>query len=242
MKKVLTLIIALVGSATMSLAQDIITLRSGEEIKALVQEVGATEVKYKKFENAAGPTYAFWKAGVFMIKYANGERVVFSDTATTPANTMREAGQITPPASLKNEKLRVALMDITPTGSYNSAAAYITSEMTTALVQMNKYRVVERARIQEILNEQGFQDEQAASAQAVNIGKLLGVHKIITGEHKSGSLDGLNLRFIDVETGDIEAAVNVNDGIYKKNGKFLRCMTRQEFVEKALNELFKRLE
>jgi hypothetical protein len=241
MKKVLTLIIALVGSATMLPAQDIITLRNGEEIKALVQEVGATEVRYKKFENAAGPTYAFRKVDVFTIKYANGERVVFSDTTTTPANAAREAGETTPPASLKNEKLRVALLDIRASGAYSDEvdeAASFTSGMTTALVQMNKYRMVERARIQEILNEQGLQDAQA-STQAVRIGKLLGLHKIITGEYSRPYLD---LRFIDVETGDIEVAVRIDTWIRRKNGKAVRMLSRKELVEKALNELFKHLE
>jgi hypothetical protein len=107
MKKVLTFIIALVGSATMSLAQDIITLKNGEEVKALVQEVGATEIKYKKFENATGPTYVLQKAEIFMIKYANGERDVFTTPVTTPpangGNVSTTPVATSPNANVKQE-------------------------------------------------------------------------------------------------------------------------------------------
>jgi hypothetical protein len=100
MKKILTLAVALIGSATATWAQDIITLRNGEEIKAKVQEVGVTEVKYKKFDNLAGPAYTLPKTEIFMIKYEDGERDVFKDapapvTAKTPAAAVKQDGGAT---------------------------------------------------------------------------------------------------------------------------------------------------
>ena len=68
-------------------AQDIITLKSGEEIKALVQKVGVSEVEYKKFENPNGPTYTLLKSNIFMIKYENGEKDVFTADTPQPVNT-----------------------------------------------------------------------------------------------------------------------------------------------------------
>jgi curli biogenesis system outer membrane secretion channel CsgG len=50
----------------------------------------------------------------------------------------------------------------------------LTVSLITELVNMNRFRVVERARIQEILDEQGFQDTQAVNAQAVKIRKVAG--------------------------------------------------------------------
>jgi hypothetical protein len=84
MKKILILAVALIGSATVTLAQDIITLKNGDEIKAKVQEIGLSDVKYKKFENANGPTYTLLKTEIFMIKYENGEKDVFT-TQNQPA-------------------------------------------------------------------------------------------------------------------------------------------------------------
>ncbi len=59
---------------------DIIILRNGNEIKAKIIEIGITEIKYKKCDYADGPTYTALKSDVFMIKYANGSKDVFSDT------------------------------------------------------------------------------------------------------------------------------------------------------------------
>ncbi len=62
-----------------SYGQDIIVQRNGEEIKAKVHEVLDTEVKYHKFDNLSGPLYTIRKADVFMIKYENGTKDVFSN-------------------------------------------------------------------------------------------------------------------------------------------------------------------
>jgi hypothetical protein len=42
-------------------------LKSGDEIKSLVQEVDAEYVKYKKFDNQAGPIYNVAVSQIFMI-------------------------------------------------------------------------------------------------------------------------------------------------------------------------------
>ena len=79
MKKTVTLLATLIGSMAILSAQDIITLKSGDEIKAKVQEIGTDNVKYKKYENLTGPVYTLLKTDIFMIKYENGERDIFKD-------------------------------------------------------------------------------------------------------------------------------------------------------------------
>ncbi len=67
-------------------AQDVITLKSGEDINVKVLEVGSNDVKYKKSDNPDGPSYTLLKSEVFMIKYQNGSKDVFNSTpAPTPA-------------------------------------------------------------------------------------------------------------------------------------------------------------
>jgi hypothetical protein len=62
-------------------AQDVITLKTGDEIKSKVLEVGTNEIKYKKSDNLDGPSYSVAKSDVFMIKYENGSKDVFSASA-----------------------------------------------------------------------------------------------------------------------------------------------------------------
>jgi len=59
-------------------AQDVITLRTGEDIIARIEEVGRTEVRYKRFDNLQGPTFVVEIARIFMITYENGSRDVFN--------------------------------------------------------------------------------------------------------------------------------------------------------------------
>jgi hypothetical protein len=86
MKKIYLLIfVAFVCNSALH-AQDIITLKSGDEIKAKVQEIGVSDVKYKKYENLDGPTYTLVKSDIFMIKYENGEKDIFTDAPAAPSS------------------------------------------------------------------------------------------------------------------------------------------------------------
>jgi len=100
--------------------------------------------------------------------------------------------------------------------------------LTTFVVNSKKFRVVERSRIDQIIREQGFQKSQLSEAQVIRIGRILGVHKIITGEF---DIYTLNIRLIDVETGDIEAAVSISRGTGPK------YIDTEEFARKAIDQL-----
>jgi len=64
-------------------AQDIITLKNGDEIQAKVLEIEDQTIKYKKFDNPSGPNYTLKKAEIFMIRYENGSKDVFNEIATS---------------------------------------------------------------------------------------------------------------------------------------------------------------
>jgi len=86
LRKVFAVAICLASSVTM-FAQDIILLKNGNDIQAIVQEVGINDVKYKRFDNPNGPNYMLKKSEVFMIRYANGTKDVFTDNANPSVTT-----------------------------------------------------------------------------------------------------------------------------------------------------------
>lgn len=63
----------------MCYGQDIITLKDGTDIKAIVTEVGSNEIRYKDFENQSGPVYVLMKSEVFRIRYKDGKQDLFSE-------------------------------------------------------------------------------------------------------------------------------------------------------------------
>lgn len=83
MKRVLILT-AILFTTINIFAQDIITKRNGEEIKAKVLTINNKEINYIKWSNQNGPTYTILKSDVFMIKYENGEREIFDVPITKP--------------------------------------------------------------------------------------------------------------------------------------------------------------
>ena len=77
MKMIFLILVAVSVFRVSANAQDIITLKNGDDIQALVQEIGETEIKYKRFDNPNGPNYSIKKSGIFMIRYVNGSKDVF---------------------------------------------------------------------------------------------------------------------------------------------------------------------
>ncbi len=79
--------------------------------------------------------------------------------------------------------------------------------LTNELAVNTGIRVVERDQVQKILDEQKLSTGGAVDKEtAVKVGKLLGVHHMVTGgfiTDRSGSMN-LSVRVFNVETGEIE--------------------------------------
>ena len=82
-KKLSFLLLLMALSTNLSFAQDLITKKSGEDVKAKVIEVTTTEIRYKKAENINGPLFTILKGEVFSIKYENGTKDIFTDVQST---------------------------------------------------------------------------------------------------------------------------------------------------------------
>lgn len=81
MKKLVLLLFCLVAFVSVTFSQDYIVRKNGDEIKAIISEVGHTEVKYKKFDLPNGPVFSILKSDLFMIRYQNGSKDVFNEVA-----------------------------------------------------------------------------------------------------------------------------------------------------------------
>lgn len=83
MKRLLTLLFALTLFSSALSAQDIITLKNGNTIPAVVEEIGVSEIRYKPYDNPDGPVYVIPKANVLMIQYENGNTETFANAASS---------------------------------------------------------------------------------------------------------------------------------------------------------------
>jgi hypothetical protein len=95
----------IIGNITRVSAQDIIILKTGDEIKSSVIEIGTDAIKYRKYENLSGPVYNLETSKIFMIKYKNGSKDVF-DTVTKTQKKVSPANETKVPRTPSSEPIK----------------------------------------------------------------------------------------------------------------------------------------
>jgi TolB-like protein len=123
---------------------------------------------------------------------------VASDSSTTPMAPVRKG--------LPN----VAVLPFTGSSTLSASdLSSITSRFEAELMGTGAFRVLERRNVDAILREQGFQQSGACNTSdcQVEVGQLLGVERIVTGEiTRLERLWSLNLRMVDVGSGAVVAS------------------------------------
>jgi hypothetical protein len=104
MKKIMVLLLLLSYGIT-PFCQDIIFKTNGDEISAKVIEISPTEIKYKRFENPEGPNYIIDKNQVLMIKYENGNKDIFNNSANNAAPAPPPVVNVPKPVVVPTETL-----------------------------------------------------------------------------------------------------------------------------------------
>lgn len=81
MKRFIYVLATMVISMGAANAQDLITKKNGEDVKAKVLEVTTNEVKYKLYDEPNGVTYTVKKSELLMIRYESGRNEVFNQNS-----------------------------------------------------------------------------------------------------------------------------------------------------------------
>ncbi|MDO5474708.1 MAG: hypothetical protein Q4F22_06385 [Phascolarctobacterium sp.] len=82
-KRLLSFLMVYIVSVSI-FAQDVIVKKDGSTIMGKVIEIGTSEIKYKKWTNQSGPTYAIAVSDLFAINYENGDKDTFDAVENTP--------------------------------------------------------------------------------------------------------------------------------------------------------------
>ena len=119
-----------------------------------------------------------------------------------------------PNSSSAQQPEPIAVIAFEGIGISQDVSKALTNRFRDELVKANKYRVIERGKMEEILQEQAFQQTGCTSDEcAVEIGKLLSVQQIILGSiSKVGKLSSVSIRIVSVETGEITKSINYDHG------------------------------
>lgn len=94
MKKLLFVLFAVWCGAMTAAAQDLIVKTDASQVEARVLEISPDAVRYKRFSNPDGPTYALPVAEIRYIRYANGEVEYYAkEVPAEPLTPARSAGE-----------------------------------------------------------------------------------------------------------------------------------------------------
>ena len=109
------------------------------------------------------------------------------------------------------EILNIAIAEFEGRNVSAMDAITVSDFLRTDIVKLNKYTVVDRNNMEEILSEQAFQLSGCTTQEcAVKMGQLLNVNKIIVGSVvKLGAKYIINANMINIETGAIEKSERV---------------------------------
>ncbi|MBQ3789274.1 MAG: hypothetical protein II849_10805 [Bacteroidales bacterium] len=93
------------------------------------------------------------------------------------------------------------------------------SEMFMTYFHPAGYTMVERAQIDKVISEQGFQRSSLTDAQAVKVGRILNVSKVVVGKvSRLGGQYQVDVRVVDVESGHDAATEGATfSGDYRTN-------------------------
>ena len=84
----------------------------------------------------------------------------------------------------EDSRFTVAVIDFEPRGITAQEAGTLTDRFSSELNNTNVMRLVERGLVDEILQEQGFQQSGCTTDECtVEVGALLGVQKMVNGAH-----------------------------------------------------------
>jgi hypothetical protein len=168
------------------------------------------------------------KSGFTKIMLSSGENIDLarsnwpetSDSLRTPAPVVSATAKDTQPAvssdsakqSPANELPTVAIADFDGRGGVTASdAATLSDRFREKLIALNAFRVMERAQMDMILKEQGFQQSGACKDNEclVQMGQLVAVQKIISGAvGKVGGMYTVSIKMLSVQTGTVEQNIS----------------------------------
>ncbi len=101
---------------------------------------------------------------------------------------------------------QIAVSPLTGEGLQKNEFSALTNALRSELGRIEKFTVMERTKMDDILREQGFQQSGLCDATqcAMELGKLLSVEQVVIGNiDKVGKTYTFNVRIVEVRTGTI---------------------------------------
>ena len=106
----------------------------------------------------------------------------------------------------------IAIIDFEAIGVPESDAKALTQRLTSEMIEIGEYQIVERSEMKRLMEEQKFQYSGCADIKcAVDIGKMIGAkYMVVGGVSKVGRTYSIDSRMISVESGESYISASFN--------------------------------
>lgn len=103
------------------------------------------------------------------------------------------------------QPVNIAILELEGKNVPQTEASILSDKLRVELYKTNKFKIIERAQMDEVLAEQGFQQTGCFSNECiVEVGRLIGVEQVIAGSiGKVGDIYFISIRLISVTEGTI---------------------------------------
>jgi len=138
-------------------------------------------------------------------------------TSAAPVVTHHAADQPSSDTAELTTKPRVAVFTFENAGAVDSTMKWgetISEMLTTALINSNRFKVMERAQLSKVLQEQALGQTGALDSEtAVAVGKIMGLDAVLVGSlSQLASVYEADARILNVESGEAVTAANARAG------------------------------
>lgn len=132
----------LILNVNKSFSQDLMIYKNGNELAVKVIRVNTDNIVYKKFSNINGPEYTEEKSNIFMIKYKNGEKDIFTgaqiskNTQTAELDNNKECSADS--LVFRNNKFVIICKDNNKILRYATAEEVKNNKASSTISELNK--------------------------------------------------------------------------------------------------------
>ncbi len=107
--------------------------------------------------------------------------------------------------SLAYSQPSIAVVEFEGKGISQTEASALTDRFSSELFTLGTFRLIERDQMEDILEEQGFQQTGCVTAEcAVEVGMMVGAEQIITGSiSRVGNVISVSSKIVNVSSGEI---------------------------------------
>jgi len=171
----------------------------------------------RKSANLLPPGADLEEARTVLARLKTQHPALFARAVSTPAST-----DVAAPASIASAvgsevvsaaKPRLAVFTFENAGAVDSTMKWgeaISEMLTTALINCHRFKVIERAQLDKVLQEQALAQSGALDSEtAVVVGKIMGLDGVVVGSlSQLASVYEADARLLNVETGEAIAAAS----------------------------------